>query len=164
MKRLRASPRFAPCKSSRNKRLQICSNEMNGLQTNKDKPHGMNGFGTYRKRGEGVPEPWVPVFAKLRRGSPQHVAHLHRKGTQRLAAMTEPMFRSQIDLSHGFVQGREIKERIVAEATIPLRCSQDFPFNLTFGGEQTRPIPSSSQNAPVATAAPTPWNALQALQ
>lgn len=63
--------------------------------------------------------------------------------------MAELMLGVEVNFSHGFVELREKKERVVAEATGALGLGEDFPGNVAFGREDFRSIAGEREDTSV---------------
>ena len=68
-----------------------------------------------------------------------------------------------VNLRHGAIEGRHIKQRIVSEATAALRSGEDAPFDRSLGDYQGHPILSRGQRTAVAGAAFTVGNPAELL-
>ena len=86
-----------------------------------------------------------------------------QQGTKGLSAMAMRPPGLIVDLRHGAVEGRQIKERIVSEATAAPRSGEDAPFDRSLRGQQRYPILGSGQRTAVAGAAFTVGNPAELL-
>lgn len=73
-----------------------------------------------------------------------------QKRTQSTSAMTDSVFRCEIDFSHGLVEFWKIEEWIISEASMAAWGSEDFALDRSFGGEETDAVTRECEYATIA--------------